>query len=545
MSSRNRGQKTLSAEDTIDADVVNTIVLEADGQAGNANQYLRKDASNNLVYSDLVIPDNSIDGDKLTGNINISSTGTAQFTGEAGGIGLSITNDIDCASTIRTDSIDNRTGTDIGVSGNLALTTHNLTTTTGHISTTSGDISTSSGALGTTTGNVAVDSGNIFTNSGNISCGGTLETNTIDGFAVGSISVNRNLALTTNHLDTTSGNIQTSSGAIGTTTGNIASDSGNIFTNSGNISCGGTLQTNTIDGFNPGSISVGRNLALTTNSLDTTSGNIQTSSGNIGTTTGQIASDSGAIFTNSGNISTGGTLEADTIDSFSGGEITVNQNLELTTHQLGTTSGAITSATGNIGTTSGNIETTNGNISCGGTLSSDTIASVSGGAISINSNISLPTTAQIDTASGNIQSNSGDISTLTGDLVSSSGNCLVGGSVQTDTIQSRTGGTTQIGIRSDMAFDTNKNLFFVGTGGIGGGASSNIQFNTGSFANIQGNNTTTILFPRTSINLRSQSGTGGNIQADGGIIIFRNLPTSATGLASGQLYNDGGTLKIA
>ena len=189
MSSRNRGQKTLSAEDTIDADVVNTIVLEADGQAGNANQYLRKDASNNLVYSDLVIPDNSIDGDKLTGNINISSTGTAQFTGEAGGIGLSIANDIDCASTIKTDSIDNRTGTDIGVSGNLALTTHNLTTTSGHIGTTSGNISTSSGGLSTTTGNIASDSGNIFTNNGNISTGGSLETNTIDGFVVGSISV--------------------------------------------------------------------------------------------------------------------------------------------------------------------------------------------------------------------------------------------------------------------------------------------------------------------------------------------------------------------
>ena len=478
MSSRNRGQKTLSAEDTIDADVVNTIVLEADGQAGNANQYLRKDASNNLVYSDLVIPDNSIDGDKLTGNINISSTGTAQFTGEAGGIGLSIANDIDCASTIKTDSIDNRTGTDIGVSGNLALTTHNLTTTSGHIGTTSGNISTSSGGLSTTTGNIASDSGNIFTNNGNISTGGSLETNTIDGFVVGSISVERNLALTTNSLDTTSGNIQTSSGAIGTTTGDIASDSG-------------------------------------------------------------------AIFTNSGNISTGGTLEADTIDSFSGGEIMVNQNLELTTNQLGTTSGAITSATGNIGTTSGNIETTNGNISCGGTLSTDTIANISGGAISINSNISLPTTAQIDTASGNIQSNSGDISTLTGDLVSSSGNLSVGGSVKTDTIESKTGGATQIAISSDMAFDTNKNLFFEGTGGIGGGASSNIQFNTGSFAQIQGNNITTILFPRTSINVRSQSGTGGNISADGGIIIFRNLPTSATGLASGQLYNDGGTLKIA
>ncbi len=368
MSSRNRGQKTLSAEDTIDADVVNTIVLEADGQAGNANQYLKKDASNNLVYSDLVIPDNSIDGTKLTGNINISSTGTAQFTGDAGGIGLSIVNDIDCASTVRTDTLDNRTGNDIVVNGNLDLGSN------------------------------------------------TVKTNTIVNSQAGSIDINANVALTTSNLDTTSGNISTSSGAIGTTTGNIATDSGNIFTNSGNLSTGGTLETNTIDGYVVG-------------------------------------------------------------------DITVNRNLELTTNNLGTTSGAITSATGNIGTTSGNIETTSGNISCGGSLS-------------------------------------------------------------TDTIQSNTGGTTQIAIRSDMAFDTNKNLFFVGTGGIGGGTSSNIQFAYGTFANIQGNNQETIQFPRTSINLRTQSGTGGNITCDGGSVIFRNLPTSATGLGSGQIYNDSGTLKI-
>ncbi len=435
MSSRNRGQKTLSAEDTIDADVVNTIVLEADGQAGNANQYLKKDASNNLVYSDLVIPDNSIDGTKLTGNINISSTGTAQFTGDAGGIGLSIVNDIDCASTVRTDTLDNRTGNDIVVNGNLDLGSN------------------------------------------------TVKTNTIVNSQAGSIDINANVALTTSNLDTTSGNISTSSGAIGTTTGNIATDSGNIFTNSGNLSTGGTLETNTIDGFVAGSITVSRNLALTTNNLDTTSGNIATSSGVIQTTSGNIASDSGNIFTNSGNISTGGTLETNTIDGYVVGDITVNRNLELTTNNLGTTSGAITSATGNIGTTSGNIETTSGNISCGGSLS-------------------------------------------------------------TDTIQSNTGGTTQIAIRSDMAFDTNKNLFFVGTGGIGGGTSSNIQFAYGTFANIQGNNQETIQFPRTSINLRTQSGTGGNITCDGGSVIFRNLPTSATGLGSGQIYNDSGTLKI-
>tara|TARA_B100001250_G_C19610354_1_gene704643 strand:- start:433 stop:753 length:321 start_codon:yes stop_codon:yes gene_type:complete len=29
------------------------------------------------------------------------------------------------------------------------------------------------------------------------------------------------------------------------------------------------------------------------------------------------------------------------------------------------------------------------------------------------------------------------------------------------------------------------------------------------------------------------------------VIIFENLPTSSVGLASGQVYNDGGTLKLA
>ena len=508
MSNRQRGGKTLSAEDEITADSVNLVGtgLSFNGNFGTANQVVQVDTGGTQRFKDITlgtdsvstdnIEDNAINGDKLADDIVILSSGYAQFTGAAVGTGLSITNDIDCASTIKTDNLDNRTGNDISVKGNIDLGTN------------------------------------------------TLKTNTISNSQAGGIDINSQVSLTTNNIDTTSGNIGTTTGAISTTSGQISSDTGNIFTNSGNISTGGTLETNTIDGFVVGSITVNRNLSLTTNNLDTTSGNIQTSSGAIGTTTGQIASDSGAIFTNSGNISTGGTLEADTIDSYSGGEIIVNQNLELTTNQLGTTSGAITSATGNIGTTSGNIETTNGNMTCGGTLSTDTIASVSGGAISINSNVSLPTTAQFDTASGNIQSNSGDISTVSGDLVASSGNCIVGGSVQTDTIESRTGGATQIGINSDMAFDTNKSLFFVGTGGIGGGTSSNIQFNTGTFREIQGNSQETIQFSRTSINLRAQSGTGGDITADGGTIIFRNLPTSATGLASGQLYNDSGTLKI-
>jgi hypothetical protein len=29
------------------------------------------------------------------------------------------------------------------------------------------------------------------------------------------------------------------------------------------------------------------------------------------------------------------------------------------------------------------------------------------------------------------------------------------------------------------------------------------------------------------------------------VVIFENLPTSSTGLVTGQVYNDGGTLKIA
>ena len=443
MSNRQRGSKTLSAEDEIVADSVDIVGtgLKFSGNGGTAGQVLQVDTDLSQKFQNLVLTDNSVNtnaivdgavtsdkidddavtGDKLANDINIISSGYAQFTGQVGGIGLSITNDIDCANTIKTDNLDNRTGNDISVKGNLDLGSN------------------------------------------------TIKTNTIVNSQAGNLSINTNTDFTTHNITTTSGQIDTDSGVIQTQSGNISTQTGNIFTNHGNISMGGTLETNTIDGFNPGSISVSRGLALTTNNLDTTSGNIGTTTGAISTTSGQISSDSGNIFTNSGNLSTGGTLETNTIDGFVAGDISVNRNLALTTH--------------NLGTTSGNISTTSGNISCGGTLS-------------------------------------------------------------TDTIESKTGGATQIALSSDMAFDTNKNLFFLGTGGIGGGTSSNIQFAFGTFKTIQGNNQETIQFPRTSINLRAQSGTGGNITCDGGSVIFRNLPTSATGLGSGQIYNDGGTLKI-
>lgn len=469
MSNRQRGSKTLSAEDEIIADSVDIVGtgLKFSGNGGTAGQVLQVDTDLSQKFQNLVISDNSVTtdaiedgavtgdkladdsvntdaivddsvtGDKLADNIRIVSSGYAQFTGEIAGVGLSITNDIDCANTIKTDNLDNRTGTNIIVGGGLELEADKSISTQG-----TGSITTAgSGNIGTSgSGNIVCASGNILASGGSIS--------------------GVSLSATT--------------GGISTTTN---------ITATGDIEASGTIKTNTIDGLNPGSISVDRNLALTTNSLDTTSGNIGTTNGAISTTSGQISSDSGNIFTNSGNISTGGTLETNTIDGFVAGDISVNRNLELSTNELGTTSGNITSATGNIGTTSGDISTTSGNISCGGNLS-------------------------------------------------------------TDTIQSNTGGATQIAINSDMAFDTNKSLFFVGTGGIGGGTSSNIQFNTGTFANIQGNNQETIQFSRTSINLRALSGTGGNITCDGGSVIFRNLPTSSSGLGSGQIYNDGGTLKI-
>ena len=376
MSNRQRGSKTLSAEDEIVADSVDIVGtgLKFSGNGGTAGQVLQVDTALSQKFQNLVLTDNSVNtdaivdgavtsdkidddavtGDKLANDINIISSGYAQFTGQVGGIGLSITNDIDCANTIKTDNLDNRTGNDISVKGNLDLGSN------------------------------------------------TIKTNTIVNSQAGNLSINTNTDFTTHNITTTSGQIDTDSGVIQTQSGNISSQTGNIFTNIGNLSIGGTLETNTIDGFVAGDISVNRNLALTTH---------------------------------------------------------------------------------NLGTTSGNISTTSGNISCGGTLS-------------------------------------------------------------TDTIETKSGGATQLGISSDMAFDTNKSLFFLGTGGIGGGTSSNIQFAFGTFATIQGNNQETIQFPRTSINLRAQSGTGGNITCDGGRVIFRNLPTSATGLGSGQIYNDGGTLKI-
>jgi hypothetical protein len=99
------------------------------------------------------------------------------------------------------------------------------------------------------------------------------------------------------------------------------------------------------------------------------------------------------------------------------------------------------------------------------------------------------------------------------------------GSIEIDQLKIDSSAITSIGTNSDITITAN------GTGNIVLGqitiADNVIKTNT-SNSNLQ----------------IDASGTGA-VEILTQKVIMANLPTSAAGLATGQLYNDGGTLKIA
>ena len=92
--SRNRGQKTLSAEDEITADSVNVVGqgIAIDGDYGLAGKFLHKNqVTNNPEWSSLIVPtntittamiqDDAVTGAKLADDINITTSGNISTSG--------------------------------------------------------------------------------------------------------------------------------------------------------------------------------------------------------------------------------------------------------------------------------------------------------------------------------------------------------------------------------------------------------------------------------------------------------------------------------
>lgn len=393
MSNRQRGGKTLSAEDEIVADSVNIVGsgLAVDGFFGTAHQVLQKDSINSLEWKALTIADLSITGSQIA-NGTIENGKLANLTIEGGKIANGtiesdkLANDISIFTT--GDLVANVSGTIASVNGNISISgTGNFSTNSGDISTTSGDII--------------------------IGASGELQTNTIDKVSGSAITIKETLSLATdkgiNLLGT--GGILTINGGV------TCAGSGSITAASGDITAGsGKLKGNTIAKATGSNITIEDTISFASGKgIITDDGDILSSSGDITTATGKlkantIAKASGSNITienpidcGSNNITTTGQVAAGTlsVSTFSPASLVISGSGDIQTtsgkvlaNTIGKGSAAVSFisinenivfATGKgVTTGTGIIETTSGNIICGGTLITDTIAKQSGSSISIS-----------------------------------------------------------------------------------------------------------------------------------------------------------------
>ena len=158
MSNRQRGGKTLSAEDEITADSVNLVGegLFFNGNKGSAHQVLQVDTNGEQNFKAITIPPLSIDtaeikddavtGAKLADDISISTTGNIQATG-SGSISTANGNIGTEAGKLISNTIGKFSGTNITIedhivlsanknidlTGTGAITTEGVITTTNNI----------------------------------------------------------------------------------------------------------------------------------------------------------------------------------------------------------------------------------------------------------------------------------------------------------------------------------------------------------------------------------------------------------------------------
>ena len=431
MSSRERGQKTLSAEDTIDAEVVNTLVLEADGNEGSAGQFLIKDTDNALVWSALVVPDKSITGGeiadatitggKLATDINIQTSGNIQATGT--GVISTINGNINCAGT-------------------------------GDISVNSGDISTASGDI--------------------IISGGKLKTNTIDKVSGSTITIAESLLGATDKGIT----LQGTGGILTINGGFTAAGSGDITAASGDITAGsGKLKGNTL------AVATGTNLTIENDILCATdknivlqgTGQILTNNGNmIITGTGKVSIDSGDIETLTGK------LKGNTIAKASGSYITIEDTISF-------------AATKGIITDDGDILSSSGDITTGsGKLKANTIAKAGGSTITIEDPIDCG--SNNITTTGQVSAGTLSVSTFapTSLVITGSGNIqTTSGKVLANTIGKGSSAVSVIVVEDDLLFATGKGLL-TGTGSVET-TSGAIATDSGDISTAGGHVATTLL----------------------------------------------------
>ena len=496
MSSRNRGQKTLTAEDTIDADLVNTIALEADGQAGEANQFLKKDANNKLVYENLVVPDNSIDGDKLTSDITITTTGDITAHEIKTGIISNNNSTILIEETISLDADKNINlqgtgGISIPV-GSISLSSGNITTTNGSIETTNGLIKATGGAVLTTKLDTPTSGQNLLT-----LCNLVLDADkAVHTTKLDTPTTGQNLATKCNLVLDADKNI-TLQGTGGITTGTTGLDvpiPGSISVDTINAHGSNTMVVGSSVSLNQGkslfcdavqfdsltkrngtgAISVSNDLTLAADKSISLSG------------TGSITNTSGNIICGAGNIQAGtGEVHTDTIDNSAGngGTIACKGNLQLASKSI------TTSGTGGTGTFGGNLGTA-GNLSATGNIQTD--------AYLFTDNI------QQRTNNGNTTIHN---------------RTIIGSVLEVDQIQSLSSG--------GQGYITIDNNVFLGGGQVGEHNLTANGLELSSDADIR--------------NLYINPTQGQTIV----IVQMTGLPTSATNLLTGQLYNDSGTLKIA
>ena len=563
MSSRNRGQKTLTAEDMIDADLVNTIAFSADGQEGEANQYLKKDANNKLAFENLVVPDNSIDGDKLTTNIDITTTGDITANEIKTAV---ISNKTPNQAIVINDTIALGANKDVDLSG------------TGNISVPVGNILAGAGNIQATNGQIITSIIEHPTPGNTISCRGQLAMNTDKAISLagtGGITLagTGNIVVGAGELRITNMNNSAGNGGVINCAGSIAlangknlslggvgainTGSGSITTGTGDLVSGGAVITDVLDTQTTGQTLTTRcNLQLDTNKniVLTGSGSVYIpNTGELNTNT--ISTIGGATLVIGSSVSVvgggGRTLYVDTIqfDSLSKrngtGAISVSNDLTLATDKSISLSGTgnITNTSGNIICGAGNIQAgtgevhtdtidnsagNGGNISCKGNLivsgakhiSTDEVKlfgishKTPGNTIAVVDNIGLSAGKNIScSTNGTISTDSGNISTISGDLFINAG---TGGKVQADEVKcdviSNRNPASNLQIADDLVFANNKSLTTSGTSG------------TGSFG--------------------GNLGTAGNLSASG-FLTLGGLSTSDPGVNNQVWVDTNGILRLS
>ena len=543
MSNRQRGGKTLSAEDEIVADSVNIVGsgLAVDGFFGTTHQVLQKDGINDLKWKALTTPPLSITGSEI-----------ANATIEGGKLANDITivtsSNIQ-ASEIKTNTIDKVSGSAIAINESLSLATDKNISLLG----TGGILSINGGFTCAGSGQITAASGNIIAGSGK------LKGNTIAAATGSTIAIENNMIFDTDKSIAIQG-----TGTILTNNGNITvAGTGSVAVNSGNLATtSGKVFTNTITNSSGSNITIEDDILCDTdkNIVLQGSGQILTNNGNmIITGTGKVSIDSGDIETLTGK------LKGNTIAKASGSNITLEDPIDCGSNNISTT-GQVSAGTLSVSTFAPSSITTSGNIESTGSGEVKTnILAKSSGAVDyviIKDNLVFATGKGLLTGTGTVETTSGAIATDSGDIFTNEGHvattllkgigsgggsditCLTNIQMGAKNVVASTGSCATV---SGHITNTNGNI----TATTGSVITNTIAKSSGSAISIS--DPINVNGDVVGVNLSGTgmvSGESMTIYRNplGGfhtIVIMDNLPTAATGLATGQIYSDGGTLKIA